>query len=356
MKKTFIACCILLTAMAHTATARIWRVNNDLTRDPDFANIGAAVTAAAPGDTIHVEPSATAYANFILNKPLVILGNGYFLNGGNLQANKDSSVVNGLSIDSTSVTANGSGSIIAGIVFGGSISLLHNVRNITITRCQLVSQFNVVAYDRAASGISVTKCFLQSFVTESTVTAPVNITFENNIFSAATGVSGSTIVLGNNFSGLFRNNVVNQNVASCTLNNFYIANNVFSNATLAALNGGNNIIRNNSFAAATVTNVTNGADGNQTNVAMAPLFAGNLATGYGDTRFQTVAATSLRASGETIGGITPDRGAYNTVTTTDTYRTSGIPAIPTIYSLTVPISIPPTAVTMDITVSTRSNN
>jgi hypothetical protein len=356
MKKSFIACCLLMTAMTHTATARIWRVNNDLTRDPDFATISAAVTAAAPGDTIHVEPSATAYANFILNKPLVILGNGYFLNASNLQANTDSSVVAGLSIDSTSITANGSGSVIAGIVFSGSLSLLHNVRNITITRCQLANQFNIVAYDRAAGGISVTKCFLQSFVTESNITAAVNITFENNIFSAATGVSGSTINLGANFSGLFRNNVINQLAGATTLNNFYIANNVFSNAGLTAVNGSNNIIRNNSFAAATVTNVINGVDGNQTNVAMAPLFTGNLATGYGDARFQTVAASSLRGTGETIGGITPDRGAYNTVTATDTNRTSGIPAIPTIYSLTVPISIPPTAVTMDITVSTRSNN
>ena len=58
-------------------------------------------------------------------------------------------------------------------------------------------------------------------------------------------------------------------------------------------------------------------------------------------------------AGETISSITPDCGAFGTA---DPYKLSGIPAIPTIYLLTVPASVTSSATTMPITISTRSNN
>lgn len=352
------ACAIASVALtlSHTATAHIWRVNNDATRHPDFITIPAAVAAAAEGDTIHVEPSATAYGAFVLNKRLVILGSGYFLSGSGLQATTDSSVVNSMTVDSSATNANASGSLISGLSFLTTVNLIHNVHDVTLTRCLFAGLLSFVGFDRAAAGISISKCFLQSNLSGSGSTGLVTISIENNIFSAATGFGSGATILDANFTGLFRNNTLNSNAAAFTLNNFYIANNVFTFSAMAAINGGNNIIRNNSFAATAVAGITGGADGNQVNISMPALFTGSLMTGHGDTRFQTANGGSLRASGETISGITPDRGAYNTVATTDSYRSSGIPAIPTIYALTVPQSIPPTAVTMDISVSTRSNN
>jgi hypothetical protein len=102
--------------------------------------------------------------------------------------------------------------------------------------------------------------------------------------------------------------------------------------------------------------VTDGVDGNHTNVNMSTLFAGSTSAGYGDSRFQTAGPGVLRSTGESILGVTPDRGAYNTVNITDSYRTSGIPFIPTISKLTVPVSVDPAATTMDITVSAHANN
>jgi len=355
MKKILIACSLFSVVLAKPAMAHIWRVNNDPAKVADFTNIAEAVATAAPGDTIHIEPSRTPYNSFVLNKRLVILGNGYFLGSG-LQVDRDSSVVRGVSIDSSAVNGNGSGSFIAGIFFAGSVSLLHNVRNVTITRCLLTTQLSFTAYDRAADGISITKCFLEANVGESTLSATVTVNFENNIFSAATGTGGGSTNLGNNVTGLFRNNTINSDPVAFNMNNFYIANNVFAGSSLTSVNAGNNIVRNNTFASPAIAGLTDGQDGNRLGIAMAPLFTGSLTGGYGDARFQTVSPGILRGSGETIGGITPDRGAYNTVAATDSYRTSGIPAIPTIYTLTVPASISPTATTMDITVSTRSNN
>jgi len=354
MKRALLLAGVCIT-LSNLASAHIWRVNNDPSKSADFALINDAIAAAAPGDTIHIEPSATAYPNFLLNKRLVILGNGYFLGGGNLQVDKDSSMANSMVVDSSSATANGSGSFIAGMTFN-SVSFLHNVHDVTLTRCHVTGQVNITAFDRPATGITITKNFIESFIVSAFFSAQVTATTENNIFSTATGTGGASINLDANVTGLFRNNTVNFFQAGMTLNNFYIANNVFVSANMAAITGGSNIIRNNSFAAPTVTNVTDGADGNHTDVDMSALFTGSTSAGYGDSRFRTAGPGVLRGTGETIGGITPDRGAYNTVAATDSYRTSGIPPIPSIYRLTVPVSVDPSATTVDIILSTRSNN
>jgi len=356
MKKIVTTFSVFFIVMANTAMARIWRVNNDVAKGGDFTTISAAVTAASAGDTIHIEPSPTPYGAFILNKKLVILGNGYFLGGAGLQADQDSSMVNSMTIDSSSVTSNGSGSFVSGITFLTTSSIIHNVRDITITRCLFTGQLNIVSYDRSADGISISQCFLQSNILGTSTAGNINISFENNIFSTATGMGFGSMNLDAHFGGLFRNNTFNNTATALTLSGFYIANNVFTSNNLTDVNAGNNIVRDNTFAAVAVINLVNGQDGNQLGILMAPLFTGSLVTGHGDTRFQTAGPGALRGSGETIGGITPDRGAYNTVTLTDSYRSSGIPAIPTIYVLTVPASISPAATSMNITISTRSNN
>ncbi len=60
------------------ANARIWRVNNNAGVVADFTTVAAAVTAAAAGDTIYIEGSATAYGGSGLNKKLTFIGTGYF--------------------------------------------------------------------------------------------------------------------------------------------------------------------------------------------------------------------------------------------------------------------------------------
>ncbi len=92
------------------------------------------------------------------------------------------------------------------------------------------------------------------------------------------------------------------------------------------------------------------------------VFAGDVfnstTTTPGDARFELRIGgpntNPAMATGETIAPVnTPDLGAYGA---TDPYKRSGIPAVPTIYGLTVPASVSPAATTMNVTISTRSNN
>ena len=77
----------LLAAMLVLPTltqAKIWRVNNNAGVVADFNTLDGAMAAYAAGDTIHLEPSATAYTEtgnlFNQNNGFVtIIGNGYSL-------------------------------------------------------------------------------------------------------------------------------------------------------------------------------------------------------------------------------------------------------------------------------------
>jgi len=355
MKKNLLVLAVCITALANTALAHVWRVNNNAAKNPDFSSISAAIAAAADGDTIHIEPSPTAYTgSVIVNKKLVILGNGYFLGAAGLQANQDSSIVNSVVIDSTSVGANGSGSVISGLTILGITSFIHNVRNVILTRCLFFGEILFNAYDKDVDGLRINQSFITGVVTNGAFTGNINVSFENNIFSATTGFSLAPITLDAHVGGLFRNNTVNVHLVLFTLSGFYIANNVFIGQSLTDIQAQDNIVRNNIFESTLVNGITN-TNGNMLGVNLTPLFTGDFNNGHGDTRFQTTAGL-LRGSGETIGGITPDVGAYNTVAATDSYRSSGIPAVPTVYALTAPTNVLPTATTMNITVSTRSNN
>jgi hypothetical protein len=333
-----------------SAEAKIWRVNNDATKNPNFVTIQSAVSSVtvATGDTLHIEPSATPYAGFTLTKRLVIIGNGYFLtNNTLLQANTLSSQLNGqINITNSS----GNGSVISGL--NCSFILLTNVSTITITHC-LINTLSATNYTLSGTGIVIRKCFITSIDmgTSFSGAGAVMYTIENNIFSAQTGQGGNGIFPATT-SGLFRNNTINVGLNSFTLNNCYVSNNIFAVNSSQPLNGGNNVVRNNLNAGSGLLPT---GSGNQNGVDMTAIFVGPIATGTGDARFQLKSTPNAATTGgETIGTvITPACGAYGA---TDPYRISGIPPVPSIYVLTVPTSVAPTDATMNISISTRSNN
>ncbi len=157
-KQILLAACLIVTLAAN---AKIWRVNNDATKDPDVAQVStlfdgtnnAGNPEAANGDTIHIEPSATVYNGFTANKQVVIIGNGYLLaNNAGLQVNINNSEANGI------VFATGSeNSIISGVA---TIGLqLTNVANITVTRCR-IGNLTFSTYNAVKAGIVITKNFI----------------------------------------------------------------------------------------------------------------------------------------------------------------------------------------------------
>ncbi|HEY1200728.1 MAG TPA: hypothetical protein VGE79_07095, partial [Niastella sp.] len=284
------------------------------------------------GDTLYVEGSATSYDGINLSKRLVIIGAGYSLSGAGanagLQANPNPSVTSSIYIDSLA-----SGSTFVGLTLTAYLN--SNVDNITFVRCSLNLQpFTVISNSYAVSNLVVKQCkayiALSSFKLE-------NPQVTNCIFVS------SQAQLGNCINGLFRNNTLVS--SGGTLNNCYVSNNIFSSSTLTFTNC---LVKYN---VSTHNNLPDPvANNNKVNQNGALFFVGGASA---DAQYQLGATSPALAAGEPINGVTPDAGAFGTA---DPYRLSGIPPIPTIYSLTVPASVPATATSMTITFSTRSNN
>lgn len=387
MKKILLLTAITLIAVS--SQAKIWRVNNNPSLDGDvlqvstlFDNVNNVTNPeAANGDSIYVEPSSLAYSNFVVNKQVSIFGYGYFLaqNPG-MQANSLNSFTNQIEF-----VASAAGSSISGFQATGTI-FTTNVSNITITRC-IMNILTMFGYTANATGIRLDKCFIASALQEvSTNPAVTSIGFsmENCILSSITNNAISGLTFSNKVRGLLRNNTMN-NIFNFRVFNFFIANNiVVGNTDFGDVsNSGNNVYRNNILSYGSNvqnTNVNNTAP-NSNNLLgqnMAPIFVGTTDNTFAagttfnnrinvngtssdvESRFDLEAianvATAGGESGTTFGGATvtsPACGAYGA---TDPYRKGGFPNIPRISSLTVPATVSNGAATMNISVTSSSNN
>jgi len=127
---TFLAgwVCISLSAQ------KLHRVNNNPDFDADFTSLQAAVTAAAANDTIYLEGSATQYAGATIDKPLTIVGPGFFLS-----ENPETQAINtSATIDSDVLFTSGSeGSTMMGCRLLSGADLNISVSDITLIRNHL---------------------------------------------------------------------------------------------------------------------------------------------------------------------------------------------------------------------------
>ena len=351
---------LLLTAFS--ATAKIWRVNNNagvvadattLTILFDGTNTLPSNPEASNGDTIHVEPSSTGYAFPTINKQVIIIGNGFLLSGTGsntgLQANTLTSRVGGFRF------ANGSaGTKIIGIEITASndfSSGYSGAVNIEFEKCRFVNNpLFAFAASVTYSNITIKKCLLGGINNSIPATTTLNsFFFENNLVVG--NVFWFKPTLATNF--IVRNNTFKLGASPAVdLNNAYVANNVFLTGNVT-----------NSFVTCNVKN--NVFTNAQTGVVQGPLNVnGNnlisqteasiiINTGSDDGKFQLAAGSPALNGGVDIGGSKPNCGAFGG---NDPYKLSGIPGIPTIYSLTVPSSVPLATSTMNITFSTRNNN
>lgn len=322
----------IVFCLPYSAFAKVWRINNNAGVSTDFTNVNTAIShvTVQNGDTLYVEPSAASYNGGNLNKRLVIIGAGYFLSENTgLQASTNDSFIGSFTLDSLC-----SGSVIMGIRLS-QVFVNSAVDNMIWTRCAVSFTTNNSTPNSRLSNWVINKCHLNSFSFSSTAYFFENLQITNCIVTGTINTAAS-------LNGLIRNNVIGNGV---DLVNTYVSNNIFTGAGT------------NSFVNCTVKhNIATSANGlpagnnNQNGVAATTIF---VTGGTTDGRWRLRAGSPAIAAGETISGVTPDLGAYGT---DDPYRISGIPPIPAIYSLTVPSSIPSTATSMNITVSTRSNN
>lgn len=337
--KSFTLLCLGMVIMLQ-ASAKIWRVNNNLGINADFTDLPAAITAAAAGDTIMVEASASSYSGPILIKKLIIIGPGYYFTDAtpNPKTQANTNVAN---IGSVTFKPGCAGSVVEGC----TVSAVYlNESNVTFQRNNMSNYFNI-GYDAnsVCNNDTIRQNVIYGMYSGSTTGKATNLLIYNNIFTGP-GMQFSGNL--NNISGYFINNDFMYSYSlSCA--NFTFQNNIFSSANFGSYLSSNSFFNN-------ITNNTGlpSGNGNQLNINLDNVFAGySSGTGYSsDGRYKLKAGSPAIGAGSLNGG-TVDCGAFGDPAP---YVLSGMPSIPSIYVLTVPSSVPSGATNMNITISSTT--
>lgn len=336
---TTLSCAALLFAST-TCHATIRRVNNvaalATTCATCYQSLAVAIANANDGDTIHVEPSDIGYGDVVIDKQLVIIGNGFKLGNDNsentgLQANTQTSRVTSLTLNSGS-----DGTIVTGL----------DIQNGT---------YNSVVIFNTTSNILLWRNFILNgsiFFNDNSVTS--NITIAENYLYSITQTSGGVT---NTITGLtIRNNFiagqVNLNSANDILTNIVVSNNTFYSADVQAVK--NAEVANNVFYQGGVSDNNNTIHDNISAAALPPgtnntvVTMGNVynLSGSDDGKWDILSSSPYDEAGSS------PRGMFSGISP---YHLSGVPNIPAIYGLQSTLNTSPGG-TVNVTLSTRSNN
>ncbi len=332
---TGITACALFVSVSGNATVR--RVNNNPGAATPYTTLASAVTASAPGDTIYVEGSATAYSNTNLTKRLHIYGTGYLLNENpQTQANQNPASI------SISLNAGSKGSVLQGLVLN-NINI--NDSFITVQRCYTATTVDLSNNGSAIYGDTIRNCFFAGLRTQTGVSGSCkNLMVYNNIlygsapisFAPATDgyVINNTIIYLNAFSSFSSQNIVYQNNIIRGSFGAYLTSNVFFNNVIYGSLGTGTLVGGNNISIP--VGATNVFDPAMTSA---------------DGKFQLATGSPATGTGA-LNGATVDCGAFGGPAP---YILSGMPAIPSIYQLTIPAQVPSGSATMNITISAASH-
>jgi hypothetical protein len=332
--KNLLTLSVMLSGLILQANATVWRVNNNIGVQADFTSVSAAITAAAAGDTIYIEVSATVYNESItVTKKLIFLGTGYYLSdtaNHETQWNTHSATISGIYFNSGS-----KGSKMSGVDIDGGIQL--NDSLITIERCYCNS------YIYLAPGVSsyadhdtIRQCSLYGLVSNNAASGSARgLMIYNNL------IPGSIQLQSNlaNTTIYFINNVFGNYTFSCQ--NCVFQNNIFFGNNFGAY-GTSNYFANNLFAYSSSQSGVPVGNNNQFSVSMSTVFV-VAATNYytppagfsHDGQYQLADGSPAIGAGD-INGTAVDCGVFGGPAP---YVLSGMPNIPSIYSLTVPAQV-----------------
>ncbi len=292
MKKIFFLLLVLLVSIGN---AKIWRVDGNTANKPDFTNLQDAINGASAGDTLYIAGYGTNYGNITINKQLVLIGPGYFIEQ-NLDKglNPFEAQINNIVFQSGAENSK----VISCSV--GAIQIESN--NIIIKRNRIT---NSISGNTGISGIMIKQNFISTNLYNYYVIglSGNNIVINNNII-----VGNTSLNIGTN--GLIKNNVMDFSPGSFST---VIVGMIFENNILisGSFSGSNNIIRNNI--------------GYNTQADSSLLFT---LTGNEDAKY--ILKNGSPAKGAGVNGI--DAGIFGG---DEPYVLSGIPPIPTIYEATV---------------------
>ncbi len=307
--------------------AKIWRVNNTGLA-ADFTTLQQAHDDALvlAGDTIHLEPSVSSYGSLNAYKRLIIIGPGYYLaqNFG-LQANVTPALVDDIHLDPTSDATVITGITINNVFINASnVIFMRNrvINRVTLSTLGTTPTSNITIAQNSLGSYSIDHDFANSHGVS-------NVLITNNIMN-------SGIELNSFFSGIIENNFVTNNI---TVENFLVRNNIFiSSGSITSTNG--SVIYNISDCGSCLPV----GNGNQNGATFSDIF---VASGTSDGMYQLKSGSIATGSGQ--GGI--DCGVFSGP---NAYKLSGVPAVPAIYDLNVPINS--TGDFLPIIISVRSNN
>lgn len=321
MKTTIIT--ILLVFTTSGVFAKIWRVNNNSIYTSGCVNCFSSLqdannsTNVVPGDTIHLEASGTAYNTATINKKLVIIGPGYFLNeNGALQQNTQSAIIGVIRVE-----VGGESTTLLGLDIGANsnTNLFINASDIKILNCKVSGTIYLnESSTNTINNVTISQCFVGYVWQSSFNSASINNLLVTNCYiENSFRLSNST----NNYNGVFSHNVVRYTSSGSNgidyFNNIFIDglnqdknssvnvyNNIFISGVPSWLSSSSNI----SIAKATVFVANGSTDGIQQ--VNPPTICPQCYTGYPNNTEQI----------GIFGGTTP-------------YVLSGIASIPTIYEL-----------------------
>jgi hypothetical protein len=363
-----------------TASAAIWRVNNNTGVDKDFTSIQEAVnnSGVADGDTIHVENSVTPYdpSGVAVGKRLCIFGPGFYLT-----ANPETQHIKMSAKVSGNITFSGgsAGSVLAGIeqtehtaqltptgissaitAWTGS-RLTINESNIKIINCKL--NWVDIKNDKALSDIDIRKCwFCPGLVRTTAASEVLNLNIINNFFRNDHATSSYTVIdLNGNTKGNIGYNTFYGGFKINALKNCRITNNVFYatvNRVAAALTSdASNTYSGNISNIDLLGSMTTGQNGNtirttETTEALSTVwFAASGGVTTVDKYFvaNSTASSPIRQAAA-AAGVTGELGMFGGLSA---YVLSGMTNIPSVYEIVMPTEVSSDG--FDVTVKVKAH-
>lgn len=341
LKKIFLPATLITGAMTFSAPsgANILRVNNNPGTSAPYSTASAAIAAAATGDTLHFESSATSYSDAFLNKRLVVIGPGYFLNENPMtQANPLPANIVNLRCDPGS-----RGSVIQGITISNSFQIRDSF--VTVQRNYINNSVVSFGFDPANQpyGDTIRNNYFNQFssIQHNGSGMVKGLFIYNNLFLS----TGSLLYTTNlpKLEAFFINNTcVDQANYNCS--NVTFLNNIIYRATFINNTQSTNIFLNNIYNSGLP-----GGNGNQQVAVFDNVLLGwSSANGSSsDGRYRLKAGSPALGAGQ-LGGAAVDCGAFGGPAP---YVLSGMPPVPSIYSLTVPASVPAGTTSLPVSIS-----
>ena len=346
---------LAISIFSFSASAKIWRVNNNSGVNADFTTLQAAHDGASSADTLHVEASATTYGSATFTKKLVVIGTGFYLDQNpNTQATKQTSLVSSITL-----YAGASGSVITGIDFGnGSITVYAS--DVVIKRNKFAQAYttnfdyytgsintytNYQGDNAPVSNIVISQNFGVSI---SINNASTGILISNNYISyysyAGDATAANVLNLNVNASGIIQNNIIRR--GKVTVNNSTVTNNIMIAGTYS---GTGNLVSNNLANESQFGTENN----NKANINMASVFLGSGADISDDGQWKLASGSPAIGAGYGSTAQNPvDAGIFSGHTP---FVLSGMPAVPSIYSFeNKPVGSNSDPIT--VTIKVKSNN